>query len=113
MVQVETIITLKEGVQASLLVTPRLYGVAQRKGVDLHVEKGATQADALDVYERLIYCAAINAWEVARADDPELGEFPFHYRDFADWAWADRKEFMQTVVFVMEALRPLKDEKKK
>lgn len=100
--RVQTTIDLREGVTVSILVTPALYGVAKRRGIDLVADANA--GDTYASYVKIIYCAAINAWEVAAVDDPKRGEFPYTFADFHTWAWADRDRLTKMVAFCYEAM---------
>ena len=95
-------IELREGVTAELLVTPALYSVAKKRGIDLVADLNA--GDWITSYIKTIYCAAILAWEVAAVDDPKRGEFPYKYEDFFAWAWADQTRFKGVVNSVFQAL---------
>jgi hypothetical protein len=95
-------IELREGVTAELLVTPALYSVAKKRGIDLTADVNA--GDWVTSYIKTIYCAAISAWEVAAVDDPKRGEFPHKYEDFHAWAWEDRDRFTAVVRSVFQAL---------
>lgn len=102
MERTRTSIELREGVTVEILVTPALYGVAKRRGIDLTADVNA--GDVYGSYVKTLYCAAISAWEVAAVDDPKLGEFPYKYSDFHEWAWADAKRLARMVAFIYEAL---------
>lgn len=102
MERTRTSIELREGVAVEILVTPALYGVAKRRGMDLAADANA--GDVYGSYVKMLYCAAIAAWEVAAVDDPKLGEFPYKYGDFYEWAWADTKRLAKMVAFIYEAL---------
>ena len=102
MERTRTSIELKEGVAVEILVTPALYGVAKRRGIDLTADVNA--GDVYASYVKTLYCAAISAWEVAAVDDPKMGDFPYKYADFTDWAWADAARLTRIVAFIYEAL---------
>lgn len=97
------IITLEDGVTCEVLVTPALYGVAARKGMDLR-PASTEPADIISSYTRLLYCAAINAWEVKSVDEPTIGEFPYTFSQFNDWAWGNQKAFGEALNFAYTAL---------
>ena len=109
MQQTRTSIELKEGVAVEILVTPALYSVAKRRGIDLVADINA--GDWQSSYVKMLYCAAISAWEVAAVDDPSRGEFPYTFADIHEWAWADTARLAKTIGFMYEALtgKPLKD----
>lgn len=100
--RVRQTIELKDGVAVELLVTPALYAVAKRRGIDPVADANA--GDVTTSYIKVIYCAAILAWEVAAVDDPKRGEFPYKYGDFFAWAWADQERFSRALADVYEAL---------
>ena len=102
MERVRFAIELREGVTAELLVTPALYSVAKKRGIDLAADVNA--GDWVSSYIKTIYCAAISAWEVAAVDNPKLGEFPYKYEDFHTWAWEDQERFIGVVQDVYRAL---------
>lgn len=96
-------IELREGEQAEILVTPALYRVAKQRGLNLSMDSG-DGADVFDVYAKLIYCAAINAWEVRAVDDTSIGTFPYKYGDFVEWLSAEKGRFTEMVKFCYAAL---------
>lgn len=101
------LINLKEGVSVKLLLTPALYGVAKERGLDLFTRPADGQDKelrGLEQYTKIAYCAAINAWQVAAVDDPELGEFPYNYEDFHLWSYAQPKEFGKAIDAILVAL---------
>jgi len=103
MTPIRKIIALREGVTAEVLVTPALYGIASRRGCDL---RPASQepSDIISSYVRLLFCAAINAWEVRAMDDPSIGDFPHKYADFDEWAWRNQRSFGEAMSFAYTAL---------
>lgn len=102
MERTRTSIELREGVAVDILVTPALYSVAKKRGIDLVADANA--GDIYTSYIKMLYCAAILAWEVAAVDDPKLGEFPHKYADFHEWAYADAQRLNKTVAFLYEAI---------
>jgi hypothetical protein len=108
-------IQLKEGVTVKLLLTPALYGIAKERGIDIFsdilrakVAEGEGTEDratkTVDAYSKIVYCAAILAWEVDAVDNPDAGEFPYTYADFYTWAWGNHREFARTIQAVLVAL---------
>lgn len=95
-------IELREGVKVEILVTPALYRVAQSRGIDL--SQSGSDKDPFTPYIKMLYCAAINAWEVEAIDDPDKGEFPYKYRDFDDWAWTDTERLGKAIEFMYQAI---------
>lgn len=119
MQRLRTTIVLRDGVQAELLCTPALYGVALKRGIDLTIEEPDIPEDASDmekarkyasacavneVYAKMLYCAAINAWEVENLDNPEAEECPYKYVDFHEWAWGNQQEFRGAIDFLLKAM---------
>lgn len=102
MERTRTSIELKDGVAVEILVTPALYSVAKRRGIDLVADINA--GDWQGSYIKMLYCAAISAWEVAAVDDPKRGEFPYKFSDIYEWAWADTERLGRIVAFIYEAL---------
>ena len=109
MVQVLHTIRIKGGV-VELLATPALFAIAKRKGMAIEVNT-ADGADVLSAYTKLIYLAALNAWEVRRYDAPEMGECKYKLMDFVEWASGNADEFVKAINFVLSALtgKELKD----
>jgi len=103
MIPTRKIIELEQGVTAELLVTPALYGVASRRGMDLRPVSNEP-ADIISSYIRLVFCAAVNAWEVRAMDEPTIGEFPYTFSQFNDWAWGNQPEFGRVMNFAYTAL---------
>ena len=110
MVQVLHMIRMKGGAQVELLATPSLFAIAKRKGmvIEANTQDGT---DVLSAYTKLIYLAALNAWEVRRYDAPEKGECQLKLMDFVEWASGNADEFVKAVNFVLSALtgKELKD----
>lgn len=102
MERTRTSIELKDGVAVEILVTPALYSVAKRRGIDLVADVNA--GDVYGSYIKMLYCAAISAWDVAAVDDPGKGEFPYKFGDIYEWAWADTERLARMVSFIYEAL---------
>ena len=103
MVQVLEVIKLKGGAQVELLATPALFSIAKRKGWKIEAD-ATSAAEVYSAYSKLIYLAALNAWEVRRYDAPEMGEFQYTLMDFAEWCSEDPKRFGKTVNFIVCAL---------
>lgn len=103
-------IRMKGGAQVELLATPSLFAIAKRKGLAIEANT-ADGADVLTAYTKLIYLAALNAWEVRRYDAPEMGECKYKLMDFVEWASGNADEFVKAINFVLSALtgKELKD----
>ena len=109
MVQVLHRIEMKGGV-VELLATPALFGIAQRKGMTIEADS-ENMSEVYSAYTKLIYLAALNAWEVRRYDDASMGECQYRLMDFVEWASNDAEEFVKAVNFLLSALthKELKD----
>ena len=103
MVQVLHMITLKGGEQVELLATPALFAIAKRRGMTIEAD-AENAADVFNAYTKLIYLAALNAWEVRRYDAPQMGECTYKLMDFVEWASNDGDAFVKAVNFVLAAL---------
>ena len=100
---------MKGGV-VELLATPALFGIAQRKGMTIEADSD-NASEIYSAYTKLIYLAALNAWEVRRYDSPEMGECEYKLMDFVEWASNDAEGFVNAINFVLSALthKELKD----
>jgi hypothetical protein len=109
MVQVLHTIRMKGGV-VELLATPALFGIAQRKGMTIEADS-ENASEVYSAYTKLIYLAALNAWEVRRYDNPSMGECQYKLMDFVEWASGNADEFVKAINFVLSALtgKELKD----
>ena len=97
-------ITIREGVKMQVLLTPALYGVASRKGIDLDSDlKSGDVTGMTRAYAKLAYCAALNKWEVDRIDNPSVGDFPYTFSDFDTWSWENQAELLAFMDAVLMA----------
>lgn len=103
-------IKMKGGEQVELLATPALFGIAKRKGMAIEADT-KNAAEVFSAYIKLIYLAALNAWEVRRFDNPEMGDCKYQLMDFAEWAGMHPEELTNAIKFVLYALtgKELKD----
>ena len=110
MVQVLHMIRLKGGEQVELLATPALFAIAKRRGWTIEADAD-NAAEVFSAYTKLIYLAALNAWEVRRYDAPQMGDCNYKLMDFVEWASNDTDAFVKAVNFVLSALtgKELKD----
>ena len=110
MIQVLHMIKLKGGEQVELLATPALFAIAKRRGMTIEADAD-NAADVFSAYTKLIYLAALNAWEVRRYDAPQMGECHYRLMDFVEWASGDAEAFVKAVNFILVALtgKELKD----
>lgn len=107
-------IEIREGVRVALLLTPALYGVASRRGVDIVAELKGEHNDSSDivrVYTKMLYFAALNEWEVAAVDNPKAEPFAYTFADFDAWAWEHPEALKDAVNALLEAFtgKPLSD----
>lgn len=110
MIQVLHTIKMKGGEQVELLATPALFAIAKRRGWTIEADADNT-AEVFSAFTKLIYLAALNAWDVRRYDSPEMGECTYKLMDFVEWASNDGDAFVKAVNFVLYALtgKELKD----
>ena len=110
MTQVLYRIELKGGAQVELLATPALFDIARKRGMTIEADAD-NAAEVFSAYTKLIYLAAINAWDVRRYDDAAMGDFPYRLMDFVEWSSSNAEEFVKVVNFVLFALtgKDLKD----
>lgn len=101
---------MKGGAQVELLATPALFDIARRRGMTIEVNT-ENVTEMCGAYTKLIYLAALNAWEVRRYDNPELGDFPHSLMDFVEWSSSDADGFVKAINFALVALthKELKD----
>lgn len=109
MTQVLYQIEMKGGV-VELLATPALFDIARKRGMAIEADAD-NAAEVFSAYTKLIYLAAINAWDVRRYDDAAMGDFPYKLMDFVEWSSSNAEEFVEVVNFVLFALtgKDLKD----
>jgi hypothetical protein len=110
MVQILHTITLKGGARVELLATPALFDIARKRGMTIEADAD-NMAEVFSAYTKLVYIAAINAWEVRRYDDAAMGDFPYRLMDFVEWSSGNAEEFVNVINFTLSALtgKDLKD----
>lgn len=96
-------ITMKGGAHVELLATPALFGIAKRRGMTIEADAD-NAAEVFSAYTKMIYLAALNAWEVRRFDNPDMGECEYRLMDFVEWASYDAEAFGKAIEFVLYAL---------
>lgn len=94
-----------------MLVTPSLFSIARKKGINANITAGATAIEVHEAFLRIMYCAYLNYAEVERLDNPEYPEPILKYMDFAIWAADNAEEAvaMIEVVFELVTGKSLKD----
>lgn len=70
-------VPLKEGLTVELLFTGRVYDVAKRLGMTINATP-TNGYDVLTIYADIMYCAAVNFWELSE----EKNDIPFSRIDF-------------------------------
>lgn len=85
-----------EGASVDLLFTLSIFEIARRRGVVIASEV-KTVAARMDFFNKLIYLAAINAWEYRAFDDPTIGDFPYKLLDIAEWAGNHPLEYARII----------------
>lgn len=110
MVQVLHIIRMKGGAQVELLATPALFDIARKKGMRIEAD-AENVTEVYSAYTKLVYLAALNAWEVRRYDNPQMGDCEYKLMDFVEWASNDAEGFVKAINFILAALthKELKD----
>lgn len=110
MIQVLYTIKMRGGEQVELLATPALFAIARRRGMTIEADSDNV-AEVFSAYTRLLYLAALNAWDVRRYDNPSMGECPYTLMDFVEWSSNDREGFVEAISFALAALtgKELKD----
>lgn len=103
-----------------MLVTPSLFSIARRKGINANIGAGATAIEVHDAFIRIMYCAYLNYAEVERMDNPDFPEPILKMMDFMVWAADNQREASEMVEVIFELVtgKSLKqkepeDEKKK
>lgn len=94
-------VKLNETLDVELLVTPRLYMVADMQGIDLHKEM-KTAADVMALSSDLMFCAALNAWQLG---GNLVTKPPFTLVDFHSLCFSAPEEYKRSAEQTMTALR--------
>lgn len=90
-------IELREGGKVEMLFTLALFGIAKKRGISLDLGEEATADDRITYYVKLMYTAAILAWEYRAIDAPSIGEFPYKFIDFAEWSGNHPLQFAKII----------------
>lgn len=108
------VIELKKGVAVNVLITPRLFVYKGRQGVTLEAD-GENIPAVMSLYADVLYCGALNWWELSGKD---ADEFEYTRMDFHVWAAEHPDEFGRIVAKTVrllsgKSLAELTDEAKK
>lgn len=108
------VIELKKGVAVNVLITPRLFVYKGRQGVTLEAD-GENIPAVMSLYADVLYCGALNWWELSGKD---ADEFEYTRMDFHVWAAEHPDEFGRIVAKAVrllsgKSLAELTDEAKK
>lgn len=98
MIRVSKTLTIN-GVEVTMLFTPRLFVMADEKGIKISVDV-ADMWQTLAAYADLCYCAALNHWTM----DNDMADFPLKREDFHIWSAANHEEFGKVMVMASEAI---------
>ena len=101
MVPIRRTIELSEGVTAELLFTPHLFSYKGRRGITFEADTEDARQMA-EYFADLLYCAALNAWEIDGGHDIE--EAPFRRGDFHGRIIGNPKEMREAIDFALRAL---------
>lgn len=101
MVPIRRTIELSEGVTAELLFTPHLFSYKGRGGITFEADTEDVRQMA-EYFADLLYCAALNAWEIDGGHDIE--EAPFRRGDFHGLIIGNPKEMREAIDFALRAL---------
>lgn len=89
------------GAAVDLLLTPRLFVYRGREGVTLEAADGDSLPAVMSLYADVLYCAALNWWELSGRD---AETFPHRRMDFHVWAAENPEEFGRIVRQVVRLL---------
>ena len=98
MIRVSKTITIN-GVEVTMLFTPRLFVMAENKGIKITVDV-VDVWQTLAAYADLCYCAALNYWSM----DNDIDDFQLKREDFHIWSAANHEEFGKVMVMASEAI---------
>lgn len=87
---------------ARMLVTPSLFSIARKRGINANIGAGATAIDIHDIFIRIMYCSYLNYTEVERMDNPEYPGPNLKLMDFVVWAADNQREASEMVEVIFE-----------
>ena len=88
---------LREGVKVEMLFTLALFGIAKKRGISLDLEADASADERITYYVKMMYVAAILAWEYRAIDTPSIGDFPYTMMDFGEWSGNHPLQFAKMI----------------
>lgn len=98
MIRVSKTITIN-GVEVTMLFTPRLFVLAEDKGIKLSINT-ANVMQTLSTYADMCYCAALNHWTM----DNDIEDFPLQRVNFHEWSAENPEEFSRVMTMAAEAI---------
>ena len=101
MVPIRRTIELSEGVTAEMLFTPHLFSYKGRGGITFEADTDDARQIA-EYFADLLYCAALNAWEIDGGHAVE--EAPFRRGDFHGLIIGNPAELRSCIDFALRAL---------
>lgn len=100
MIQVKTIVELRQGERVGLLFTPRLYSFKGLQGVTLCGDTtDISQVYAL--YADILFCAYLNLWTL---EGNEAESAPYTRVDFHEFSASNPQAFGKAIDFALKAL---------
>lgn len=87
------------GVETTMLFTPRLFVMAEEQGIRLSVDTANVMA-TLSAYADMCWCAALNHWTM----DHDIEDFKLKRSDFHAWSAENPAEFSKIMVMAAEAV---------
>lgn len=98
MIRVSKTITIN-GVEVTMLFTPRLFVLAEEKNLKLKVDT-TNVMQTLSAYADMCYCAALNHWTM----DNDIEDFPLQRVNFHEWSAENPNEFSRVMTMAAEAI---------
>ena len=87
------------GVEVTMLFTPRLFVMADEQGIKLAIDTANVMA-TLSAYADMCWCAALNYWSM----DNDIQDFKLTRSDFHAWSAANPDEFAKVMIMAAEAV---------
>lgn len=98
MIRVQHTVTIN-GVEVTMLFTPRLFVMADEKGVRINVDV-ADVMHTMAAYADMCYFAALNYWTL----DNDADDFRLKRSDFHAWSASNQTEFCKIMIMASEAI---------